>query len=124
MTLIRKHYIAMALVTGVLSPAMPNARAATPYEACKVMTDKLATIYQILGHPKEFNTNPRMQANPVETAEQVVGLAYGTIKSEMDKKWDGFFDWSSITVLTALQSSQTAKQFRVDAFLKCMTKYE
>lgn len=101
-----------------------TALGASAYEACKVMTGKLATVYELFGYPGSFYSSPSKVGDPIGTSESLVTAAFGTIKQEMDKKWEGFFEWSSFTVLTALRRSQSAREFRVDAFQKCVAKYE
>lgn len=88
------------------------------------MTNKLAVFYSMFEYPETFYADRKKVAAPVETAESLVSTAYGTTKFYLDKKWPGFFDWSVLTVLTALKESQSESTFRKTSLLTCMVRYQ
>jgi len=116
--LLARHAFAAATMACAAS-----AYAATATEACKDMTNKLAVVYSVYGYPEAFYADQKRLASPVETAERVVSAAYGTSKGALDKQWPGFFDWSTLTVLTALKESQSRDTFRKSSLLQCLVRY-
>ena len=97
--------------------------AATPQEACKDMTNKLVVIYNLYGYPARFHEDAKAVADPLAAAEQIVSGAYGATKYSLNKKWPGFFDWSALEVLKALERSQSPAAFHLTSLSNCLSRY-
>jgi hypothetical protein len=85
--------------------AMPQlSHAATPEEACKRMTGKLAASakwhYWNLATNDGWDRHIR-EGNLLEKADFVVSTAYNTTEKFMNQKWPGFWAWSQAEVITA-----------------------
>ena len=100
------------------------AHAGNVYEACKVMTGKLALEYRLRGYPKQFRLDEKDSKDPIKDLETTVGVAYLTTKRQLDAQWEGFFDWSVLAVLKAIEASESPNEFRVQAFQNCVAAYK
>jgi hypothetical protein len=92
-------------------------------EACDANVRRLATVYEMSGYPDSFHSNASQSSDPVKAAEQVVQTALGQTRSSLEKKWPGFFDWSTTEVLKALRDKKSTKNFRLDATVDCSTRF-
>ncbi len=93
------------------------------YEACKVMTAKLAAYYSIEVDMLTRGGRDPIRPMTLKEAEDVVFGAYLLKREELEAKWPTFHDWSVLTVMQGSRLRRTALQLRDDAFLECVERY-
>lgn len=116
--------IALTALSSVDTHAASAGHTASAPEACANMTFKLVFLYEQFGFPATFYSDKSWNAAPLVTAETVVGGAFGMTKHSLDKKWPGFYDWSTLAVLTALNESQSPSKFQLESLRNCIERYQ
>lgn len=110
--------------------SLSSAAAATPFDACDNMMNKLSVFYSIRGFPESLKDSRSRYANGTrkykstrDAAEQTVAEAYGVSRKELDLEWPGFYDFSSALIAVSISGGLSAGDFREFAMMSCLKKY-